>query len=109
MIARTWRGRATAENAGAYVRHFTDNVLPELKKLAGNRGAWLLQRESDGRIDFLAVTLWQSRDAIKAFAGNDIGDAHVEPQARAVLADFDTFANHYDVAVSSFSGGDKCP
>ncbi len=103
MIARTWRGRATAANAGAYARHFEVNVVPELKRLAGHRGASLLRRDVDGRVEFLAVTLWDSRASIEAFAGQDISKAHVEPEGRAVLSDFDQFADHYEVVVSSAS------
>ena len=102
MIARIWRGRAaTAANADAYCRHATGTVFPSLKELAGHRGAWLLRRESDGRTEFLAVTLWESRRAIEAFAGHDIDKAVVEPEARAVLAEFDDFAHHYEVAFAS--------
>src|SRR6266446_8123316 len=99
MIARIWRGRtATTANAEAYFQHVTGTVFPALKELAGHRGAWLLRREVDGQTEFLAVTLWESRQAIEAFAGRDIGKAVVEPEARAVLAEFDDFASHYEVA-----------
>lgn len=101
MIARTWRGRATTANAPAYARHFTDNVLPELKSLAGHCGAYLLRTEADGTVEFTAVTFWESRDSIRAFAGADISRAHVEPQARAVLSDFDAHAEHHEVVVSA--------
>ena len=98
MIARTWRGRATAANAPAYVKHFTETVVPQLKALPGHRGAYLLRRERDGEVELVALTLWESRASIERFAGKDIGRAHVEPQARAVLASFDDFAEHYEVA-----------
>jgi len=98
MIARIWRGRtATAANAGVYSRHVTGTVFPSLKGLAGHRAAWLLRREVDGQTEFLAMTLWESRQAIEAFAGRDIAKAIVEPEARAVLSEFDDFANHYEV------------
>jgi len=99
MIARLWCGwAATTANADTYFRHVTGTVFPSLKDLAGHRGAWLLRREVDGCTEFLAVTLWESRQAIEAFAGGDIGKAIVEPEARAVLADFDDFADHYELA-----------
>ena len=99
MITRLWRGRAeTTAKADAYFRHFTGTVVPELKALDGHRGAWLLRREVDGRTEFLAATLWESRQSIEAFAGADIDKAIVEPEARAVLAEFDDFARHYEVA-----------
>jgi heme-degrading monooxygenase HmoA len=99
MIARTWRGRATAANADAYPRFFAANVVPELKRLAGHHGAWLLRREVEDGIEFLAVTLWESRASIKAFSGDDISQSRVEPAAHSMLSDFDRHANHYDVVL----------
>jgi len=98
MIARIWRGQATNAKADAYFRHVTGTVFPSLKDLAGHRGAWLLRRQADGQTEFLAVTLWESLDSIRAFAGDDIATAIVEPEARVVLSDFDDFARHYEVA-----------
>lgn len=109
MIARTWRGRASTANAPAYAGHFTKNVAPELKRLPGNRGAWLLQRSTGTETEFAAITLWDSREAIRTFAGEDIAKAHVEPRARAVLSSFDEFADHYEVVFSFAAEGDRCP
>jgi heme-degrading monooxygenase HmoA len=102
MIARLWRGRASnAAKADAYLRHFTGTVVPELEDLQGHRGAWLLRREVDGRTEFTALTLWESRQSIEAFTGPDISKSVVEPEARAVLDEFDDFASHYDVVAAS--------
>lgn len=102
MIARTWRARAARDTAAAYQQHFADFVAPQLKTLAGHRGASLLRREVEGEVEFVALTLWDSRDSIRAFAGEDIGKAHVEPAGRAALSRFDDFAEHYELVV----GGD---
>jgi heme-degrading monooxygenase HmoA len=98
MIARIWRGQATNAKADAYFRHVTGAVFPSLKDLAGHCGAWLLRRQADGQTEFLAITFWESLDSVRAFAGDDVTAAIVEPEARAVLADFDDFARHYEVA-----------
>ncbi len=76
----------------------TETVFPELGTLADHEGAWLLRREADGRTEFLAVTFWESLDSIRSFAGDEIATAIVEPEARAVLSDFDDFARHYELA-----------
>lgn len=99
MIVRIWRGRApSGVRADAYHEHVTGTVFPQLKALAGHRGAWLLRREVSGEVEFLAVTSWVSLDSIRSFAGEDIDGAIVEPEARAVLSGFDDFARHYEVA-----------
>ena len=97
-IARFWRGWASAEKAELYRRHFRDNVRPQIEALPGFAGAWLLEKRQNGEVEFLAVTHWQSLDAIMAFAGADISQAKVEPQARAVLERYETTATHYDIA-----------
>jgi heme-degrading monooxygenase HmoA len=97
-IARLWRGRATREKADAYHRHVTGTVFPALARLSGYRGGQVLRREIDGRVEFLVVTLWESLDAVRAFAGPDPERAVVEPAARAALVEYDEFVQHYRIA-----------
>jgi heme-degrading monooxygenase HmoA len=98
MIVRKWHARATAMKAPDYIKHFTETVVPQLRTLAGHRGAYLLHREQGGEVEVLALTLWESRASIEAFAGKDISRSHVEPEGRAALTSFDDFAEHYEVA-----------
>lgn len=51
--------------------------------------------------EFLAVTLWNSMDAIRQFAGDAVEIAVIEPEARVVLIDFDSFVRHFDLAHSA--------
>jgi heme-degrading monooxygenase HmoA len=104
MIVRIWRGQASPAQADAYRLHVTGSVFPALMDIPGHRGAYLLQREVDGATEFLAVTLWDSMDAVRQFAGHDPDVAVVEPEAQAVLAEFDPFVRHYDIAQ-----GPDCP
>lgn len=98
MIARIWKGKATKANAEAYCQHVVKAVFPKLKNLAGHQGAYLLRRAIDDRVEFLAVTFWDSIEAIKRFSGEDVSTAVVAPEARTVLAEFDDFVRLYDVA-----------
>lgn len=98
MIARLWRGAAAdRRNADAYVRHLRTRVVPELSGIPGYREVRLLRREEGGRTEFLVMTLWDSMDAIRRFAGENPERAVVEPEARAVLAHYDDFVRHYEV------------
>jgi len=98
MIARIWRGRATSQNAEIYAEHATKRVFPGLQKIAGHRGAYLMRQETAGQVEFLVMTLWDSWEAVHAFAGASPEVAVVEPDARAVLTEFDEFVSHYVVA-----------
>lgn len=100
MIVRMWRGQATVANAEAYERFVTTKVFAALPAISGHRGAYLLKRAIDrsGEVEFIAVTLWESLASIRGFAGDDIGRAVVEPEARAVLSSFDDVVRHFELA-----------
>lgn len=97
MITRIWKGKALRANADAYHRFVTQHVFTQLENLDGHRGAYLLRRESGEHTEFMAVTLWDSLESIRAFAGDSLESAVVEPEARAVLSSFDDFVTHYEV------------
>ena len=97
MIARTWHARATTEKADDDSRHFTTEVVQNLKSIPGSKGAYLLRRFVDGEVEFVAVTLWDSIDTIKKFSGDDPEVAHVEPEGQAALSNFDKFARNYEI------------
>ncbi|GIH93365.1 antibiotic biosynthesis monooxygenase family protein [Planobispora siamensis] len=100
MIARIWCATATPEGADAYERHFAQSVLPALRGVAGHRGAYLLRRDGS-HVEIQVVTLWESPDAIRDFAGPEITAAVVEPEARAVLIDYDRTVTHHTVVVTT--------
>jgi hypothetical protein len=51
-------------------------------------------------IEFLVLTVWESMDSIRAFAGDNPERAVVEPEARAALVRFDDTVHHYEVLVA---------
>ena len=96
MIGRFWRGWTTRENADELVR---TKILPGIHRIDGYRGAYLLRRDVEDGVEFATVTLWESLDAVRAFAGDQFDVAVVPPDARAVLARFDETSAHYEILV----------
>ena len=103
LTVRTCSATADAEGAGNYSRYFTGTLLPELRKLPGFEGAYLLRRDldGDGMVELTAHTFWESPEVIRAFAGDDITVSVVEPEAQAMLLDFDRTATHRSVVVDA--------
>jgi heme-degrading monooxygenase HmoA len=98
VIARRWRGRAADRRAAdAYEVHFEGAVRPALSSTAGFVDATVERVEVDGRVEIVVVTRWESMDAVRSFAGEDVGAAVVEPEAQAVLTDFDTRVQHIEL------------
>jgi heme-degrading monooxygenase HmoA len=75
-------------------------VRPKLEQLAGFQGLYLLRRRGLEEIEFLVLTLWESMDAVRAFAGDEPELAVVEPEARAALVRFDRTVSHYEVVAA---------
>jgi heme-degrading monooxygenase HmoA len=102
MIMRYWRGWATRENADAYQRIVSTTVLPHIASLglSGYHGAYLMRREVGDEVEFATITMFDSLDDVRAFAGDDYEQAYVPAEARAVLTRFDERCAHYDTVLT---------
>jgi heme-degrading monooxygenase HmoA len=56
-----------------------------------------LRRIVDDRAEFLLISLWDSRDAIRAFAGEDIEKAVFYPEDERFLVEREDHVSHYEV------------
>jgi heme-degrading monooxygenase HmoA len=97
MIARVWRCTGSRDKAADYLAHFEHSVAEELNSIDGYRGAYVLRRDLDDGVELTVQTLWESIDAIRAFAGEQIEQAVVAPAAQTVLRSYDLTVTHYEV------------
>lgn len=100
MIARSWSGETSTERAGDYLHHLRSKVLPVLASIEGHRGAYVLEREIDGRSEIVVITLWEDLAAVKRFAGDAPDRAVVPEEVRTMLDRFDEEVKHYEVRVT---------
>jgi heme-degrading monooxygenase HmoA len=98
MIARTWRGAVRTEDGDAYADYIAGTGLAAYTATPGNRGAWLLRRELGDRTEFVTFSLWDSIDAVKAFAGEDYETAVFYAEDDRFLVERDDTCTHYEVA-----------
>jgi heme-degrading monooxygenase HmoA len=99
MIARVWHGWTRTADAEHYDQHYRNDVLPELRRIAGFRGARLLRRVEAGDTEFVSMTFFDDIAAVRAFAGTEYETAVVADAARRVLVRFDERVVHYEVSV----------
>ena len=100
MIVRVFRAEAEVKNVPAYRDFLEREIFPQLGAL-GCTGAELLVHQNTHATDLLVQSRWPSLEAIRAFAGDDIERAVVEPEARALLARFDDKVSHFEVALEA--------
>ena len=70
-IARIWRGRTLASKADEYQGYLDASGIPRVRATPGNLGVTVLRRNDGGKTEFLVMSVWESVDAIKKFAGED--------------------------------------
>jgi heme-degrading monooxygenase HmoA len=97
MIARTWTGAVLRKDADAYADYIRETGFAEYAQTAGNRGAWMLRRDDGDRTEFITLSMWDSVEAIKAFAGDDIEAAVLYPEDEQYLIDGASSVAHYEV------------
>jgi heme-degrading monooxygenase HmoA len=98
MIARIWRGAVRHEDRDAYAAYIGETGLAGYRETPGNRGAWMLRRDEGERTEFVMFTLWESLDAIRAFAGDDVEAAVYYPEDDRYLVEREPRVKHYEVA-----------
>jgi heme-degrading monooxygenase HmoA len=99
VIARIWHGWTRPENADAYETLLRSEVLPGISRIDGALGAYVLRDPVEDEVEFVTITLWDSLDAVRAFAGDDYEVAVVPPPARRLLSRFDERSRHYETVV----------
>ena len=97
MIARVWKGAVRRRDGDAYAHYMQDTGVAAYARTPGNRGVWMLRRDVGDRTEFVMFTLWESLEAIKAFAGDDHVTAVFYPEDERFLVERELVATHYEV------------
>ena len=97
LIARTWHGRVRAEQADAYYQYLLKTGLRDYRSTPGNRGLLVLRQVQEHVAHFTLITLWESMDAIRRFAGEDVSRARYYPEDDDFLLEKEPEVTHASV------------
>jgi hypothetical protein len=97
MIMREWRGRVPRGKTAAYLEFLRTKAIRDYAATPGHRGTWFLVDEGPEVSEFVLLTLWESREAIRAFAGDDISRARYYPEDPEFLLEMPERLRHYEV------------
>ena len=86
-----------------YFDYLQKTGLKAYASVPGNRGVWTLRRVTEGKCEFTLISLWDSLEAIKAFAGPDYENAVFYPEDEKFLIERGPRVLHYEV----LSGAEK--
>ncbi|MGH7496831.1 MAG: antibiotic biosynthesis monooxygenase [bacterium] len=98
MIARIWHGATTAADAKKYLDYLNGTGVLECRATEGNQGVYVLSRIEGNTAHFLFISLWNSYDAIKKFAGAEIDKARYYPEDKEFLLELEPTVAHYEAS-----------
>lgn len=101
MIARMWHGRTRASDARAYREFLVARALPDYRSVPGNLSVRILERIEGDVAHFVTLTCWENLEAVRGFAGDDIGRARYYEEDRGFLLEFEPTVVHYEVVASA--------
>jgi len=97
VIARIWTGEVGRADAEVYADYIRETGFREYGETAGNRGAWLLRRDDGDSTIFVALSMWDSLEAVRAFAGEDVEAAVLYAEDERYLRPGSSSVTHYEV------------
>ena len=95
MIARFWTAKIAQAHAHIYADHLKSQVLTTVRKVDGYIGTKLLERDTGDGVEIVVITLWQSLDSIRKFAGSDLEKAVVSEDVVSLFLQYDRRVRHY--------------
>ena len=98
MIARIWRGITLAEKADAYVARLHETGLKDYANTPGNRGVTVLRRVQGEHSEIVLISLWDSMEALRAFAGENPERSVYYPEDENYLLEMEPLVRLYEVA-----------
>jgi heme-degrading monooxygenase HmoA len=96
-IARIWRGRTLASRADEYEAYLFASGISRVRATPGNRGVTVLRREDGRETEFLVISIWDSLEAVKRFAGKDFDKAVILDRDRQYLIEVEPTVRHYAI------------
>jgi heme-degrading monooxygenase HmoA len=92
-----WHGRVNHDDAREYREFLKQRAIPDYQSVDGNIDVKILERQEEDATHFITMTTWESFDAIKAFAGEDLERAKYYPEDEGYLLEFEPTVVHYEV------------
>lgn len=97
MIARLWHGRTHLSDADEYAEFMKVRAAPDYGSVDGLERLFFLRRDEDDVAHFLLVTLWNSMDSVRQFAGDEPEKAKYYPEDDEFLLEKEETSALYEV------------
>jgi heme-degrading monooxygenase HmoA len=100
LIARIWQGRTEAARAEEYTTYLYEAGIRKIAAIPGNRGVQMVRSVAGEFADFEVLSYWDSLDAIRRFAGDDIAKVRHLPRDPDYMVGMEPVVRHFEVIVN---------
>jgi len=99
MIARIWQGRTRPGMGQEYFRYLELTGLKEYRQSEGFKDVLVLTREIGDETEYVLITIWESMEAVKNFAGPEPERAVYYPEDDRYFPESERtpYVRHYEV------------
>ncbi|WP_461863508.1 antibiotic biosynthesis monooxygenase [Thermococcus sp.] len=94
---RLWHGRVPREKGDEYEEFLIERAVPDYSSVEGLLKLYFTRRDEENETHFLLVTIWDSMEAIKRFAGENPELAKYYPEDDEFLLEKERYVQHYEV------------
>ena len=96
-IMRLWHGEVAIEKEDEYERFMIERAAPDYGSVDGLLKIYFQRKNEEKTAHFLLVTLWDSIDSVKKFAGDNPETAKYYPEDDNFLLEKEEYVSMYDV------------
>ena len=96
-MMRLWHGRVAIEKADEYEKFMIERAAPDYGSVDGLLKTYFQRRDEERAAHFLLVTIWDSLDAIKKFAGSEPELAKYYPEDDNFLLEKEKYVQMYEI------------
>jgi len=101
IVARVWQGKVPKEKADEYEKYLNETSVKKLRDVKNNLGVQTFRRELTDATEFVVISYWPDREAIKAHVGDEIEKAPHLLNGMNYLIDPEPTVRHYDVTAEA--------
>jgi len=96
-IMRLWHGEVAIEKADDYQKFMLEKAAPDYGSVEGFIKLYFQRKDEEKKAHFLLVTLWDSIDSVKKFAGDNPEIAKYYPEDEIFLLEKEKHVSMYEV------------
>ena len=94
---RLWHGEVALERADDYQKFMVERAAPDYGSVEGLIKLYFQRKDEEKKAHFLLVTLWDSIDSVKKFAGDNPEIAKYYPEDESFLLEKEKHVSMYEV------------